>query len=565
MLDAIKRLREKLSLGRGGNSGKPVVEAASIDEVVKMELREMRSALETSIEAKLLRLSVTYKPVKTYSIEDPWARVIILRHKDTGEYLYYVNEVELNRDEKIIYNRIMDILTWELRHPTEEELRRMPGVSLAEKEKEFLVRQIKRIVNIYRIKMASEIEGVSWGKILYYMIRNNVGYGDIDVLIKDEYLEDISCDGVGRPIYVWHQEYESIPTNIIFNDERELDHIILMLAHKSGKHISVAFPILDATLPEGHRVAATFRKEISTKGSTFTIRKFKNRPLSIVDLILGGTLTPQIAAYLWILAEYRMPGMIMGVTGSGKTTTLNAIATLLRPNIKIVTIEDTPELRIPHENWVQLVSRPSYSVTGESIGEITLYDLVRVSLRYRPDVIIVGEVRGEEAYVLFQALATGHGGLTTIHSETIEAMIKRLTSPPMNIPLGYIPLLKFALAVKRIRMPDPTSKSGYSIARRVTDVWEIAGEHDYIQVARWNPFTKEHEHRFENSVVLDEISQLTGFTREEVMDELERRATVLTWMAKTGIKEFRNVAPLIFKYYYDPSSVYNRAIRELKM
>ncbi|WP_062661462.1 type II/IV secretion system ATPase subunit [Aeropyrum camini] len=546
----MRRFLKKLSrlpssLRSGDKGGRPVSprqasrgleESESLDEVIKREEIALRPAIEASLDAKLLRLSVVYKPVKTYSIEDPWARVIILQHKDTGEYLYYVNEVEMNKTEQDTYNRIMEILNWELRHPTEEELKSLPGATIAEKEREFLVRQIKRIVNIYRIRMASDIEEVSWSKILYYMIRNNVGYGPIDVLMKDEYLEDISCDGVGRPVYVWHQEYESIKSNIIFEDERQLDHMILLLAHRAGKHISVAFPVLDAVLPEGHRVAATFRREVSTQGSTFTIRKFKATPLSIVDLIIGGTLSPEIAAYLWLMAEYRMPGIIMGVTGSGKTTTLNAIATLLRPNVKIVTIEDTPEIKLPHENWVQLVSRPSFSVTGESRGEISLYDLVRVSLRYRPDVIIVGEVRGEEAYVLFQALATGHGGLTTIHSETIEAMIRRLTSPPMNIP-EYIPLLKFALAVKRVRLPDPTSPEGHRIVRKVTDVWEITGpsSNEVIEVARWNPFTKEHEHYIENSVAVEEIGKLVGLTKDEVLTEVDRRKLVLIWMAKAGL------------------------------
>ncbi|WP_131160450.1 type II/IV secretion system ATPase subunit [Aeropyrum pernix] len=563
---ALRGKSEGGKLAQPGGVGSDLRESETLDEVIRREERALRPAIEASLDAKLLRLSVVYKPVKTYSIEDPWARVIILQHKDTGEYLYYVNEVEMNKVEQDTYNRIMEILNWELRHPTEEELKTIPGTTLAEKEREFLIRQIKRIVNIYRIKMASEVEEISWSKILYYMIRNNVGYGPLDVLIKDEYLEDISCDGVGRPVYVWHQEYESIKSNIVFEDERQLDHMILLLAHRAGKHISVAFPVLDAVLPEGHRVAATFRREVSTQGSTFTIRKFKATPLSIVDLIIGGTISPDIAAYLWLMAEYRMPGIIMGVTGSGKTTTLNAIATLLRPNVKIVTIEDTPEIKLPHENWVQLVSRPSFSVTGESRGEISLYDLVRVSLRYRPDVIIVGEVRGEEAYVLFQALATGHGGLTTIHSETIEAMIRRLTSPPMNIPEGYIPLVKFALAVKRVRLPDPASPEGHRIARKVTDVWEITGpsSEDAIEVARWNPFTKEHEHFMEKSVAIAEIGKLVGLTKDEVLSEIERRKLVLIWMAKSGIRRYREVAPIIFKYYYSPDDVYERAAKELK-
>ncbi len=255
--------------------------------------------------------------------------------------------------------------------------------------------------------------------------------------------------------------------------------------------------------------------------------------------------------------EFNMTGLIMGVTGAGKTTLLNALATLLRPTIKIVTIEDTPELKLTHENWVQLYSRPSYGFEGK-MGEITLYDLVRVSLRYRPDVIIVGEVRGEEAKVLFQAIATGHGGITTIHAENIDAAVKRLTSPPMDIPPGYIPLVNFAISIKRVRLPDTQRP-----VRRVTEVWEIRDYDDYNVVARWNAASREHYVYLEDSILLPRIAEMTGKSFDDVMEDVTNREKVLRWMAYRRITAYNQVASIINEYYRRPMSLLSKVEREL--
>ena len=346
------------------------------------------------VKPRKFKIPPGFKEIEAYPLYEPWAWARILQDPDTGETVYWLDEIPLTSSEKDIYDKIMEILYWELRPPPSEE-----------HHLEYFKKEAKRIVMEYRIRLG-RTPGVSWSKILYYVERDAVGFGAIDPLMRDQNIEDISCDGIGKPVYVWHRRYEYIPTNIVFNTEAELDALVVKLAHKAGKHISVAFPIVDAILPGGHRLAATFRREVSTSGSTFTIRKFREDPITIVDMIKWGTLSPELAAYLWMLIEHKKTGLILGVTGSGKTSTLNALATLFRPTIKVVTIEDTPELKLPLENWVQLVARPSYGIGPQKIGEITLYDLIKVSLRYRPDVIIVGEVRGEEAYVLFQAIAS---------------------------------------------------------------------------------------------------------------------------------------------------------------
>ncbi len=370
--------------------GKKNVETPPVEEE-----REVKVDFDRLIYEKIVSLRADYRILESYPLVDPWARALILERKVDGSLLYFVDEIPLTTEERQLYEKVMDILYWELEPPPS-----------GEDPREHFKKQVSKIIRKFRLRFSSSIHpGISWQKIEYYINRDSIEYGPITPIMKDPAIEDISCDGVGRPIYVWHSRYESIPTNIRFDSDEELDDLVVKLAHKAGKHVSVAFPIIDAILPEGHRLAATYKREVSRDGSTFTIRKFKDKPLSIINLVLGGTVSSLLAAYFWKILEFNMTGLIMGVTGAGKTTLLNALATLLRPTIKIVTIEDTPELRLTHENWVQLYSRPSYGFEG-GMGEISLYDLVRVSLRYRPDVVIVGEVRGEEAKVLFQAIAS---------------------------------------------------------------------------------------------------------------------------------------------------------------
>ena len=476
----------------------------------------------------------------SYPLYEPWAYAFIVEDPKTGKIVYNVEEVSMNETELKTYKEIIDYITWELEPPEE-----------ITDAREYLMKYARKAIRLFQIRLG-RTPGLSWAKISYYVERDLLGYGLLDPIFRDPNVEDISCNGVGIPVYVWHRKYESLPTNIVFNSEKELDEYILKLAHMAGKHISVAYPILDAILPGGHRVAATFRKEVSTKGSTFTIRKFRADPITIIDLIDYRTISPEIAAYFWLIMDYKMTTLILGVTGAGKTSTLNALANLLRPTYKIVTIEDTPELRLPQENWVQLVSRPSYLATG-GIGEITLFYLVKVSLRYRPDVIIVGEVRGEEAYVLFQAIATGHSGMTTLHAESIDAAVKRLTSPPMNIPPSYIPLINVAMVIKRVIRTDETGRP--RPVRRITNIWEIEDYEKYREVARWDPIRDTFNLKLNDSIVLKRISDLTGKSIEALIEEIARRKAILEWLAANRIRSYREVATYVQKYYVNPRAV----------
>jgi flagellar protein FlaI len=338
-----------------------------------------------------------YEVLDRYAIREGLAEVVIATPPgETPEPTYFAVEVQLTPQEALALEKLKDILSKELEPPK-------PGEE--EDAKRILLETADKLLKKYE-RALGRFDEESRQKLFYYLERDMTGFGPLNIIMEDYRIEDVSCDGVNIPVYVWHRDYESIPTNIMFTDRDALDDYIIQLAHKSEKHISSAFPILDAMIYGKHRLAATFREEISPRGSTFTIRKFREKPFSITELLQSGLLSPEMAAYFWLLIEHKANILVAGATGSGKTTILNALMCFVKPRMKIVTCEETAELNIPTENWVRFVTRESYGLGAQKIGEITLYDLVKTSLRYRPDYLIVGEVRGEEAFVLFQAIAS---------------------------------------------------------------------------------------------------------------------------------------------------------------
>lgn len=484
--------------------------------------------------------------IEEYWVVKPFAKVVIASVPEMGDQrMYFVQEVQLTPEEEQAKRKLFDILSVELEPPE----------SFEAEVREYVINEARRLAKKYR-RTVRGLSEESWEKVMYYVERDLLGYGPIDVLMRDPRLEDISCDGVDRAVHVWHRDYESIPTNIVFRDRSYLREFVVKLAHMAGKHISTAFPIVDAMLPGRHRLAATFGEEVSPRGSTFTIRKFRQKPFSVVELIANGHTDLWTAAYIWLMLENKMSMMIMGSTAAGKTTALNAYANFFKPGMKIVTVEETPELNLSHENWVQLVSREAYGL-GESKGkEITLYDLVKLSLRYRPDYIIVGEVRGEEAFVLFQAVATGHGGMCTIHAESINKCVQRLTSPPMNVSPAYISSMNIMILIDRVRLP------GGKIGRRLRYLWEVEDFNKYRLIVKWDPRKDVHE-QVAKSVLLQRIAEREGKSIEELEEEIERRIAVLRWMLEKGIKDFREVSNIINQYYLFPEETYEKAIMEL--
>ncbi|MEA2090058.1 MAG: type II/IV secretion system ATPase subunit [Thermoproteota archaeon] len=485
-----------------------------------------------------------YKVVERYPLYEPFVHVAIAQKPKTGEYKYILDELQLDTLEQNVYDQILEILLSEIKPPQKE----------IEDPRKFFAEEARKIIDKYRISLGW-LPDVSWHKILYHAERNLVGFGAIDPLMRDPNIEDISCDGVEKPVYVWHRKYESIESNLTFSSDKELNNTVVKLVHMAGKHVSSAFPIVDASLPGKHRLAVCYRREVTPFGTAFTIRKFREDPYSIIDLINLGTFSEEMAAYFWLCLEYQASVMVLGGTAAGKTTALNALACLIKPGNKIVTIEETAELNLPHENWVSLISRRSYGLGATQAGEVSLFDLVKASMRHRPDVLIVGEVRGQEAYVLFQAMATGHGGMSTMHADSIDSAVKRLTQKPMSIASAYIPLMKIIASIQRVKLQQRKETKSY---RRIISVDEIADYEKYDKIFRWNPVKDAHVASLKNSHLLSFMSERTGLNRKQLINEVKQRENVLHWMREQNIRSYKQVAAIIAEYYSRPKEVYER-------
>ena len=487
-----------------------------------------------------------YKIAEKYPLYEPFAHAAIAQNPKTGEYNYILDELQLDALERGVFNRVLEILLAEIESPKEE---------IGDPRK-FFAEQAKKIIDKYRISLGW-LPDVSWYKILYHAERDLVGFARIDPFMRDPNIEDISCDGVNKPVYVWHRNYESIETNVRFESDEELDNIVVKLVHMSGKHVSSAFPIVDASLPGKHRLAVCYRREVTPFGTAFTIRKFREDPFSIIDLIKIGTFSEEMAAYFWVCLENSASIMVLGGTAAGKTTALNALACLIKPGSKLVTIEETAELNLPQENWVSLIARQSYGLGGSNIGEVTLFDLVKTSMRHRPDILIVGEVRGQEAYALFQALATGHGGMCTMHAENLDSAVKRLTQKPMDISPAYMPLMNVILSIRRVHLVKDGERRAY---RRVINVNEIADYEDYRCTFKWNPVKDDYQPLLEKSVMLASITERAGVNKKDLLTEIEKRKNMLQWMKERNIRSYKDVAAIIAEYYARPKQVYEQVL-----
>ncbi len=395
--------------------------------------------------------------------------------------------------------------------------------------------------------------------VAYHVARDVVGYGPLTPLIRDPYIEDISCNGAGIPIFVFHTKYEWLTTNIVVRDPNELNSLVIKLGVRSGREPSIATPIVEGVLKkEGYRVNMVL-DVVSRHGSQFTIRKFRAEPFTLIELLRSKTLDPLIGALLWIAVANKQGIIFYGPTGSGKTTLLNATTMLIPTEYKIVTAEDTPEIFLPfHENWGAMVTRPS---NDPRVDNVTLQAQVEAALRQRPDVIIVGEIRSREAYTFFQALSTGHGGLTTVHAESADVLVKRLTSPPMNVPASLVSTAKLFVNILRVE------RNGL-VTRKVTRVHESLGydpELDTVklqEIAVWVPDSDRWALRTKDIGLLRSVAELRLISYNEAFEDLIRRATVLNWLASINadITTLHTVARL---YERDPASVYGRALERV--
>lgn len=390
------------------------------------------------------------------------------------------------------------------------------------------------------------------------LFQDLVGYGEIDPLIRDDNLEEIMVIGIDKPVFVYHREYGMMKTNILFKDAGEVMNLIDSIARQINRRIDQESPILDGRLPDGSRVNATI-PPISADGPSMTIRKFKRDPLTIIDLINSKTISVELAAFFWLcfdgLGVKSANVIISGGTSSGKTTTLNALSSFINPKERIITIEDTLELQIPHEHVIRMETRPP---NVENRGELTMNDLVKNSLRQRPDRIIVGEVRGSEAITLFTALNTGHSGFGTLHSNDARETITRLTNAPMSVPNIMISAIDFIIMQNRIYRSDGVS------FRRISEVAEVSGiEEGVIQLNKifeWDPQSDTIKNVGITSKTLTEIANVSGNSLNSLYDEIKNREIVLQHMVDQNIRSIRDVSTVLEMYYLDSQKVLNRIL-----
>ena len=386
----------------------------------------------------------------------------------------------------------------------------------------------------------------------YVLVRDKIGLGVLEPLIHDPHIEDISCSGLGS-LFVEHKIFKGLKSTISFDRAETLDEFVIRLSEKIGRPVTYRNPIVDATLPDGSRINIVYGGDVSKRGSNFTIRKFATTPLSIIDIMEGGGVDAHIAAYLWLVVSEGVNLFVSGETASGKTTLLNAIASFIPPWGKIVSIEDTPELQVPHPNWIREVVRGTMSEEDSSVG---MFSLLKAALRQRPNAIIVGEIRGEEGSVAFQAMQTGHAVMATFHASTVEKLIQRLTGHPIDVPKVYVDNLNVVVLCSMVRLPN--GKMG----RRVTSISEIidydsdSDSFSFVEIFRWDSSKDVFEFiGNRNSYLLEHrIAPRRGLdsrTKRAIYDELERRANLIQKLRESGRKNF-----------YDLYQVFSQAGRE---
>jgi flagellar protein FlaI len=481
--------------------------------------------------------------IECYPVLEPFVFIKILKDSKSLDKYYKSIEPQLNDAERISLNFIQETLIKSI------DIRLDEVDTL--KVEAFLSDRIGHIVKDYNLM----VDDVLKNKILYYVKRDFVWYGQIDPVMRDPNIEDISCDGSGQPIFLFHRKYGSLKSNIQFSDEDVLSKFVVMLAQKCGKHISIAEPMLDATMPDGSRIQMTLSKAVTSKGSTFTIRRFKADPITATDLIAFKTMSSEMVAYLWLAVENGINALIAGGTASGKTSTLNAICLFIPRESKIVSIEETREINLPHPNWIPGVVRSGFGeVKNDKLaGEIDLYDLMKAALRQRPEYILVGEIRGKEAYVLFQAMATGHTTYSTFHADSAQSLIHRLEGKPIEIPRVMLQSLDIVTLQVQAEVGGERVRRVKQIVE-IVDIDPMTKEILTNEVFRWDP-VQDQFFFSGKSYVMERIRNQHGESKEEMLDELSRRVEILDWMKENNIRAFKDVARIVSSYLDTPDDV----------
>ena len=474
-----------------------------------------------------------------YCLIAPFAYAHIYWDPKLYELVYEIEEPLLNKEEAGYKEQIISVM---------RDLVNFD--SIVEKNKQALMEYIDKRLKFLVIEFGIDLSYESYKKIYYYLCRDFMGFNEIEPLLRDYYVEDIECNGTYTPVYIVHRVYRNIKTNLVFKDVNKLEAFVEKLAQRCEKYISYAKPILDGSLPDGSRVNATYTKDITSKGPTFTIRKFTKTPWTPIQLLLFNTLSPEMLAYLWLLVQYKMNILISGGTSSGKTTLLNAIAFFIPPEARVVSIEDTRELNLPRENWLPSVVR---TATGlEKTGEIDLFTLLKSSFRQNPDYVIVGEVRGKEAYVLFQGMASGHSSISTIHADSVDTVIKRLETPPIELS----PTLLNTLDCVCIMTHAIVNKQSTRKLKEIVEIINVTAEGVAMTNTPfiWNAGDDQFYFK-KNSRIIEKITKRYGLKIEELNSEFKKRVQLIYNLSQNKIFKFKEIQEIIEQYYKKPEEI----------
>jgi flagellar protein FlaI len=476
------------------------------------------------------------REVDRYWVNAPYAFVVVTYDDEESEHRYYAVEPDLDEFERDLLDRVVD----DIRDPL------LYRGGAGKTDEATLREELTGLLEGYGVDAGMD----TFHALAYYLYRDFRGYGKVDPLLNDRHIEDVSCDGYDLPIFVYHDEYTDIETNVSFGQEA-LDSYVIRLAQQSGRHVSVGDPIVETTLPDGSRAELALGEEVTPRGSAFTIRQYAEDPFTPVDLVEYGTFSVEQMAYFWLCIEHNKSLIFAGGTASGKTTSMNAVSMFIPPRAKVLTIEDTRELSLYHDNWLSSVTRERrYEGT-----DIDMYDLLRSALRHRPEYIVVGEVRGDEATTLFQAMNTGHTTFSTMHADSIETVINRLENEPINVPRAMVQSLDM-LSIQTL------TRSGDQRVRRAKTIGEIGGidqrtgELDYSSAFDWN--AEADEFRRNDSSLMSEIADERGWSRAELLREIRRRERFLELLLELDIADYRTFTALVNEYYADPDRVMER-------
>lgn len=476
-----------------------------------------------------------------YMVLEPYVSIHIHFDFNSGELVYDVEEPFLSTDDLKNLQKI------------EEAMREIVNITIIGSTGENKMDYIWKTAQLVVSELGLQIEESVFKKIFYYLYRNFTGMNEIEAMMRDYYIEDIECNGSGEPIYIVHRVFRNMKTNIIFKNPEYLSNFVEKLAQKTGKNISYASPILDGSLPDGSRVNATYTQDITSKGPTFTIRKFTKVPWTPIQLLSFHEMSPEMLAYFWITLQYRSNIMIIGGTGTGKTTLLNAVAFFIPQEDRVVSIEDTREINLPRENWLPSVVRSGVNVGG--VGEVNMFSLLRGSFRQNPDYVIVGEVRGEEASVLFQGMASGHASISTMHADSVDALIRRLETPPINLS----PMLVNGLDVVAIISHAIVGGHETRRIRELVEVVRVAPDGTALTNTPfvWNPADDKFYFKKE-SKVFEKISNRFGIPVEILRKEFETRTKLIYAMFQKKVFDYEEVQRVFNDYKKNKAEVLKR-------